>query len=159
MKKRNHIIKILIFFIPILLIIIARSSDYYVGINLSDSINKKIFIYQKNISYQPKIGDLIIFKVPKNDPYFGNKEFVKKIIGVKGDEISQQDREYTINKIKVRAKIFAKNGERLKNFNLKENTIPHNHYFVYSNHKDSYDSRYFGYVSRNQIIGHVVASI
>ena len=67
--SKKYILLILCF-LPIIMIICARINNYYIGYNLSSSINKIIFIYKKDNSYKPKRGDLIIFKVKENDPFF-----------------------------------------------------------------------------------------
>lgn len=159
--SKKYILLILCF-LPIIMIICARINNYYIGYNLSSSINKIIFIYKKDNSYKPKRGDLIIFKVKENDPFFANKKFTKYVIALPNDNIKFQENNYKINDIVTfTAKEFGKKGQKLTNFQLpnKNNIIPKDNYFTASFHRDSYDSRYFGYVHQNQIIGYVVASI
>ncbi|MDB2550471.1 signal peptidase I [Rickettsiales bacterium] len=142
--------------------IIARINNYYIGYNLSSSINRTIFVYKKDNSYKPRRGDLIIFKVKENDPFFADKKFTKYVIALPNDNIKFQENSYKINDITTfTAKEFGKKGQKLDHFQLpnKNNIIPKDNYFTASFHPDSYDSRYFGYVHQNQIIGYVVTSI
>jgi signal peptidase I len=159
--KRKFILLILCF-LPISIIILLKINNYQIGYNLSESINKSFFIYKKDNSYKPKRGDLIIFKVKRDDLYFANKTFTKYIFGTPDDNLKFIKNSYVINDIaRFRPKEFGKKGQKLHNFKLKSkyNIIPEDNYFVATNHPDSYDSRYFGYIHQNQIIGYVVASI
>lgn len=158
---RKYILLILCF-LPIIIIIGLKINNYQVGYNLSKSINKTFFIYKKDNSYKPKRGDLIIFKVKRDDPYFANKKFTKYIFGTPDDNVKFIKNTYVINDTaRFKPKEFGKKGQKLHNFKLesKYNIIPEDNYFVATSHLDSYDSRYFGYVYQNQIIGYVVASI
>ncbi len=157
--SRKYILLILCF-LPIVIIIGLKINNYQIGYNLSKSINKTFFIYKKIILINQKRGDLIIFKVKRDDPYFANKKFTKYIFGISHDNIKFIKNSYVINEIvRFRPKEFGKKGQKLHNFKLENKVIPKNNYFVGSIHPDSYDSRYFGYVHQNQIIGYVVASI
>ena len=132
---------------PIIMIICARINNYYIGYNLSSSINKIIFIYKKDNSYKPKRGDLIIFKVKENDPFFANKKFTKYVIALPNDNIKFQENNYKINDIVTfTAKEFGKKGQKLTNFQLpnKNNIIPKNTADVYDQ-KSSKQNKFIVY--------------
>ena len=168
-NNKNNIsqnIRIMIFIISLIIIPIwIFSRFFFIGINLSDSIDGKVFIVLKNKNYIPKNGDFIAFITKKDQQFFQNKQFFKKIIGINGDIIIRNNREYIINNnnynynYKILAKTKSLKQQDLihwqENYKVKKEQIvvPKNHYFVATNHQDSYDSRYFGLINQSQIIG------
>ncbi len=95
----------------------------------------------------PRRGDIIVFQNPANP----KQSFVKRVIGIGGDEIVILD-----------SKIYL-NGELLQEQYINEPTefpkgtrylVPPNHYFVLGDNRNhSADSRFFGSISKNFIIG------
>ncbi|SKA94458.1 signal peptidase I [Paucidesulfovibrio gracilis DSM 16080] len=101
----------------------------------------------------PDHGDIIVFEYPENP----SMDFIKRIIGLPGD------------RIEIRDKVVYRNGQALdeayiqhsdprilpsrRDF-LAEFTVPENKYFVMGdNRDDSRDSRFWGFVDREAIIG------
>ncbi len=84
--------------------------------NLKNPINNKIIL---NIN-EPKYGDIIVFKYPKNEKIF----YIKRIVGLPNDIIIYDE---NINKIKI-YKLFIKNK---KKYYYEKNI------FKYSNEKNS----------------------
>lgn len=104
--------------------------------------------------------DVIVFHANQKEDY------VKRIIGLPGDEIKYQDDMLYINGKKVeepflekyRAEIFG--GALTGNFDLEEVTgeqiIPEGKLFVLGdNRRGSWDSRHFGLISIDQVVGKV----
>ncbi len=104
--------------------------------------------------------DVIVFHANKKEDY------VKRIIGLPGDKIKYQEDTLYINGKKVeepflekyRAEIFA--GTLTGNFDLEEVTgeqiIPEGKLFVLGdNRRGSWDSRHFGLISLDQVVGKV----
>ena len=101
----------------------------------------------------PDRGDVVVFKSPSD----ASKDFIKRIIGLPGDEIMLKEGEVFINSekinepyldegIKTYGGIFIQDGER--------KIIPENNYFVLGdNRNDSSDSRTWGFVSKEDIKG------
>lgn len=105
----------------------------------------------------PSRGDVVVFRYPKDE----SKDFIKRVIGVPGDHVS------------VRKKIVYINGRPLKESyiqyiqpfetdqpdrdNMAERVVPPGKYFVMGdNRDDSYDSRFWGFVKRDKILGKAV---
>ncbi len=105
-------------------------------------VNK--FIYRL---IRPHRGDIVIFKSPFKD----GKDFVKRCIGIPGDTLRIVDGNVYINN-----KLLIVPGTNIQfdTFNLPPITIPKDQYFVMGdNRSNSYDSRFWGFVPRKDIIG------
>lgn len=107
----------------------------------------------------PTRGDLIVFVPPRSDlviRHFGAKPelFGKRVLGVAGDRVTEQKREFYVNgKPVALAKLTSRLGEPLPLGPT--GIIPKECYFVGSEHKDGFDSRYaaIGWICKAQVIG------
>lgn len=107
----------------------------------------------------PKKGELVVFMPPRSDlveAHFGKSPppFAKRVMGIAGDVVSEQDLVFAINgKPVVRAKARSHAGEAL--LLGPTGKIPPSCYFAASPHRDGFDSRYaaIGWVCANQIVG------
>ena len=108
---------------------------------------------------KPVRGDLIVFAPPWSDlvtRHFGARPqpFGKRVLGIAGDRVTEKDREFFVNGKPVAfAKVTSRLGEPLALGPT--GTIPTNCYFVGSEHKDGFDSRYaaIGWICRPQVLG------
>jgi signal peptidase I len=102
----------------------------------------------------PKLGDVIVFKSPENP----DKDFIKRVIGTPGDTIlvkngnvylngkQLDESSYLNSSIKTNSGLFIKEGTEIKASN--------DQYFVLGdNRSNSSDSREWGFVSKESIIG------
>ena len=107
----------------------------------------------------PARGDLIVFVPPRSSlvmRHFGAKPepFGKRVLGVAGDQVTEMDRQFYVNgKPVALAKLTSRLGEPLPLGPT--GTIPKDCYFVGSEHKDGFDSRYaaIGWICKAQVIG------
>jgi signal peptidase I len=104
--------------------------------------------------------DVIVFHASEK------KDFVKRIIGLPGDRIEYRDDQLWINGEKYPEPYLEKYRKEILDdrltgdFTLKERTgekiVPKDHLFVLGdNRRGSLDSRHFGFVSVNQVVGKV----
>lgn len=106
--------------------------------------------------------DVVVFHATPEDDY------VKRIIGLPGDKVDYKNDVLYINNKAVEEPYLAKykvglKGEKLTgDFTLKgisngvSEFVPKDHIFVLGdNRKDSYDSRYFGFVPIENVVGKV----
>ncbi len=114
------------------------------------------YILTDKISYrlgEPKRGEVIIFRAPKNEEY----DYIKRIIGLPGDTLRIENGKVILNN-----SLFAEpylpsdyttnSGNFLKNKQII--TVPAGHYFVMGdNRSHSSDSREWGFVPQKNIIG------
>ncbi|MBA57774.1 MAG: signal peptidase I [Gammaproteobacteria bacterium] len=144
-------------------------NKYHYGLRLP-VIGTKIF----DIA-EPKNGEVMVFIPPHRDDYF-----IKRIVGIPGDKVRYQDKVIYINGKKQTqtfvGQIPAKNPESLeykeklgeidhlihrnpyRQTRIDEWMVPEGYYFMLGDNRDqSSDSRYWGLVSEENIVGKAVA--
>lgn len=105
---------------------------------------------------EPKRGDIIAFRYPEDE----TKVFVKRVVGLPHDRIELRDKQLYVNgeplkesytqHIDPNVMTLAQNPRD----NLAPVIIPPNAYFVMGDNRDSsLDSRFWGYVSKDKILG------
>lgn len=126
---------------------------------------------------EPQRGDVMVFKEPDNP----NINFIKRVIGIPGDEIRYLNKKLTINGQPVPEKYVAQLRDQSRAYQLFEESIdgksfeirkdlgvrslraegvwviPHGQYFMMGDNRDrSNDSRYWGTVPEKNIVGKAV---
>ncbi len=106
--------------------------------------------------HNPKKGEIIVFEYPENP----SRDFIKRIIATENDIIESKEKVIYINSAAVNEAYIQQvdSNIRPKGSDPRDNfgpfTVPKNKFFVMGDNRDqSYDSRYWGYVDRNQIRG------
>lgn len=125
---------------------------------------------------EPKRGDVVVFKYPKNP----SVNYIKRIVGLPGDVVSYHNKVVSINGKpqgqELIAEIPPSQPDRLlvdeTLGSVKHNiyrevraptvegewTVPPGHYFVMGDNRDnSNDSRYWGFVPEHLLVGKAVA--
>ena len=132
---------------------------------IGDHILVNKFVYGTKIPFtdkrffkmrDPRRGDVIVFEYPEDT----SKDFIKRVIGVPGDEVQ------VVNKtVMVNGKPYTNPHEVHKESeiipaaqNPRDNTkpikVPEGAYFVMGDNRDrSYDSRFWGFVKMDKIKG------
>lgn len=125
---------------------------------------------------EPKRGDVIVFKTKGIDRLDQHKDFIKRLVGLGGERLQiVPDNPYwdpeEDETIKGAGHIYI-NGKRLEEpppvaqrayypageFGRGEITVPPGHYFMLGdNGLNSRDSRFWGFVPRENVIGRAVA--
>ena len=102
----------------------------------------------------PKRGDVVVFEYPKDE----SRDFIKRVIGLPGDEIEVRDKKVYINgALYINPQEVHKDPEPEPQ-NVRDNfgpvTVPAGSYFVMGDNRDrSYDSRFWGFVPEEKIKG------
>lgn len=107
----------------------------------------------------PQRGDIILFDPPASPllaRHFGKepKPFGKRVSGVPGDLVTEKDRAFFVNgRLVARAKVTSRLGEPLALGPT--GRVPRGCYFVTTEHKDGFDSRYaaIGWICAPRILG------
>ena len=124
----------------------------------------------------PQRGDVMVFKFPE-DPRIN---YIKRVVGLPGDEISYSNKRLTINGTPVSLELMAElpDGRSMKRLLIEQLgdvehriynnltmprpaqswTVPAGHYFMVGDNRDnSNDSRYWGFVADELIVGKAFA--
>jgi len=100
----------------------------------------------------PEFQDIIVFEFPENP----SKDFIKRVIGIPGDEIEIRDKQLFLNGEKI-AEEYVRHADRRvvdERDNFGPFSVPEDNYFVLGDNRDeSYDSRFWGVVERDKILG------
>lgn len=120
----------------------------------------------------PERGDVMVFVPPHDDRYF-----IKRVIGLPGDRIAYVNKSLFVNGERVEQRLLKRNGT-VQAFEESlgdeahtiyasgvqppgvraEWSVPEGHYFVMGDNRDfSVDSRSWGFVSEQKIVGKAVA--
>ena len=146
------------------------------GLKVGDFILVKKFTYGIKINRtgpslafgkDPELGDVVVF-IPPHD----HRPFVKRLIGKSGDRITYINKKIYINGKPINQNLLSEEGnlriyeEMLDNKTIQiqqitsrinypeEWIVPENMYFVVGDNRDnSNDSRYWGYVPRENFMG------
>jgi signal peptidase I len=128
------------------------------GLSMYPTFNDKELILTDKISYrfkEPQKGDVIVFKAPTNPDY----DYIKRIIATAGDKISIKDRKVYVNGNLNSETYLPQGTDTVGGAYLpeeKEITIPEENLFVMGDNRNgSSDSRAWGLVKKNEIIGKV----
>ncbi len=125
------------------------------GASMETTFSTGQYLIVDQLTYQfeePKRGDVVVFRYPKEPSKF----FIKRIIGIPGDTVSISGRDVTITNIEHLEGVTL---EESYVRNMKPNptlteTLGPNEYFVMGDNRDaSSDSRAWGVLQRDKIIG------
>jgi signal peptidase I len=107
-------------------------------------------------------GDIVAFLAPDG----GEIPFVKRIVGLPGNEVEIRNKVVYINgeeldepyKIHVDTHVYSNESWTPEGLRIRDNygpvTLPENSYFVMGDNRDnSNDGRYWGFISREDVIG------
>ena len=102
---------------------------------------------------KPKRGDIIVFKYPLDK----RKDYIKRVIGLPGDEIRIMDKEIFINGELFDGRFGVYDKSSGRDDNLGPIVVPQNGLFVMGDNRDhSYDSRYWGFVPLDLVKGKAI---
>lgn len=113
--------------------------------------NDRIIVSKLNYRFQePRRGDIVVFKFPKDT----KRNFVKRLIAVGGETVAIKNSRLYINGEPV-PENYLPPGLRFKDFGPVE--VPPDYYFMLGdNRNNSDDSRAWGFLSENLIVGKAV---
>ena len=100
----------------------------------------------------PQRGDIVVFKYP-NDP---SKDFIKRVVGIAGDQIEIRNKEVYVNGKRLEQDFAIHTDDRIlpgRDY-FGPITVPENSLFVMGDNRDnSHDSRFWGFVSLKAVKG------
>jgi conjugal transfer pilin signal peptidase TrbI len=117
---------------------------------VTPSVNYRIFFIETFDKRTIVKHDYILFNKPGYD-----RPFVKQVLCMAGDYLYNIDNDYFCNGSFIgSSKDFSLTGKTLSRFSYR-GVIPREKLFVSGSHKDSYDSRYFGFIDISEVCARV----
>jgi signal peptidase I len=105
---------------------------------------------------EPRRGDVVIFKFPEDR----SQDFIKRLVGEPGDEVMVRDKHVFVNgkpfndphEVHKDAALIPAGAGPRDNFGPVR--VPEGSYFMMGDNRDnSYDSRFWGFVPKEDIVG------
>ncbi|MGI5827830.1 MAG: signal peptidase I [Patescibacteria group bacterium] len=127
------------------------------GQSMFPTLHSGEYLLTSKIAYrfgEPTYGDIVVFKAPNNSEY----DYIKRIIGLPGDRIKIIDHKFYVNgyildESRYLSSTVPTDGQRFLQEGM-EIIVPPDSYFVAGdNRTNSSDSRDFGAVPKNNIVG------
>ena len=107
----------------------------------------------------PVRGDVAVFRFPEDR----SKDFIKRVIGVPGDEIKVRDQQVYVNGVpyknphEVHREPLLAAGENSPRDNFGPVRVPAGSYFMMGDNREhSYDSRFWGFVKESDLRGKAI---
>jgi len=104
----------------------------------------------------PRQGDVIVFEYPADR----SKDFIKRVIGVPGDEVEVRNKRVYVNGVLYQNphEVHKEVTVFPKEMNPRDNSGPvrvpaHSYFMMGDNRDNSYDSRYWGFIKESDIKG------
>ena len=146
--KKNYIKEFLPYFIVILVVIFIKifvfSPIRVNGASMNPTLNDKDIMILDEISYRFSEIERFNIVVVKEE----NEYLIKRIIGLPGEKI-----EYKDNKLYIDGKYVKEDFKHMETMDF-STTLGEDEYFIMGdNRTNSTDSRLFGPISRDEIIG------
>lgn len=122
---------------------------YVEGASMEPNFYNKDYLVINEISYRfanPQRGDVVVFKSPDD----GRVYFIKRVIGLPGEDLEIRAGHVFINSKELKETYIA----RFSSDEYAKITLKDNQYFVLGdNRTNSHDSRRFGAIGKERIIG------
>lgn len=128
------------------------------GSSMDPNFKNGDYIITDKVSYrfsEPRRGDIVVFKNPRDE----TQDFIKRVIGIPGDKVKVQNGKVYLNGSELKepylkSTIVTNPGSFLREGN--EITVERGHYItIGDNRQASSDSREWGFITREEIIGKV----
>ena len=146
----REIIETLLLTLFIFWIVNTATGRYRVqGHSMLPTLHEGEYLIINKLSYyldEPRRGDIIVLHFPRDR----SREYIKRVVGVPGDEIEISDNVVKVNGVAL-DEPYTNGSPAYRSANW---TVPEGHYFVMGdNRNNSSDSRSWSYLPRSDIVG------
>ncbi len=125
---------------------------YHIAVSVTPSLRYTVFFLEDGRGMEIRKGDYVMFSL--DHPLIRGLKFrsaIKEVVCDGGDRLLVQGKDYYCNGVNLgRAKDVSIKGERTDNFKY-EGSVPAGSLFVMGHTKDSFDSRYFGFINTSDV--------
>ena len=155
--KRSHlardIVEIIVLTLLVFLAIHFTIQNYQIsGFSMQNTLQPDQYVLVNKIAYlfhAPERGDIIILQEPDQP----ETDLIKRVIGLPGDSIKLDGTNVWVNGTELNEPYITQKS----NPSATTLTVPPDKYFVMGdNRPKSKDSRYFGFVPKNYIVGKAI---
>ena len=132
------------------------ANHYVMALNVTASLPDYFYLIDKDKKVeQAKKDDVVAFYFKqKNDRYYSyDHNFIKKIACKEGETLNAKNGIFTCNKVFIGMSLAQDSKGRKVNSFEYSGVIPKDKYFMMGEARNSYDSRYWGFVKKSDIIG------
>lgn len=155
----REVIETVVLTVLMFVVISSAVQNYYVdGVSMESTLHNSERILVDKWSYlfhPPQRGDIIVFAAPPSP----SEDYVKRIIALPGDVITIRNTTVIVDGVTLNER-YVQPGRQGNPYYYKQITdviVPRNDYFVMGdNRAQSSDSRDWGFVPRNNIVGRAV---
>ena len=156
--KRSHLAREIVETIALTLIIflvirLAIQSYRVDGVSMQPGLQSDEYVVVNKIAYlfhAPERGDVIVFHFPLDT----SKDFIKRVIGLPGDSISVTSSTVTVDSVVLKEPYISQPANPNPAHPW---VVPPNEYFVMGDNRPaSDDSRDWGFVPRDYVVGKAV---
>lgn len=141
------------FILTILMIVLIRT--YVVtpvrvdGTSMYNTLNDGNILLLEKYDQNYERFEIVVFEI-------NGEKLIKRVIGLPGETVEYKNNTLYINGEKINEEYGYGDTSDFYLEELNSNKVPDNHYFVLGdNRNNSLDSRYFGCISKDKIIGSV----
>ena len=126
-----------------------------IGINPTESQPYRLFLILKKSLFSRE--DLVAFRFAGSEYYAEGSLFVKEVRGISGDRLEiRNDHTVWLNgRFIDTVRATDSQGKAVKPFSF-NGLIPEGYYFLYSSAPNSYDSRYYGLIGKERMVGKAI---
>jgi len=152
------ILQVVVFAVAIFLFVylLVMQPHKIKGNSMEPNYHNAQYLLTDKVSYrfgEPQRGDVVVFKAPPDD----KDEFIKRIIGLPGDEVALKQGNFYINGQLLGESYLPASQITLGGQFLQEGAtikVAENSYFVVGDNRDhSFDSRAWGVITKSKITG------
>lgn len=137
---------------------LATSRFFIQGPSMQPNFHEGEFLIVSRAHYllgQPGHGDIVVFDAPGDDDRAVNPLLIKRLIGLPGDHVVIENSQVFVNGVRLDEPYINEPEFRCNRYC--DVTLASNEYFLMGdNRNDSNDSRAFGPVTRDRLVGEAI---
>lgn len=158
----REIIETLILIILVYTVVNLATVRFYIeGTSMEPNFYAGQFVLVSRVHYlysSPERGDIIVFDAPGDDQRANNPLLIKRVIGEPGDHVEVRDGRVYVNGLALYEPYIFQDNLPTTCSNYCDVTLGADEFYMMGDHRvASQDSRAFGPVSRNRVVGEAIA--